>query len=58
MTPELVLERMQKLFGEDKLVNPEHYPKVFQHQINMAKWLLTVESQSQAVVVPDQEIST
>lgn len=58
MTPEAVLERMIKLFGEDKLVNPEHYPKVFQHQIMMAKWLLELETKSSEVVIQDPEIST
>lgn len=58
MTPEAVLERMIKLFGEDKLVNPEHYPKVFQHQISVAKWLLELETKSSEVVLQDEKIST
>jgi len=58
VTPEAVLERMIKLFGEDKLVNPEHYPKVFHHQISMAKWLLELETKSSEVLVQDEKIST
>lgn len=55
MTPELVLERMIKLFGEENLVDPEHQPQVFKHQINMAKWLLELESRSTEVVVKQEE---
>jgi len=39
-SPEQVLEKMLEVYGEENLVNPEHYPKVFKHQIFLAKWLL------------------
>lgn len=46
MTPEQVLAKMIALFGEDNLVNPEHQPKVFKHQVNLAKWLIELETKS------------
>lgn len=37
-----VQKKMQELFGE-KVVNPDHQPKVFEYQVGLARWLVTQE---------------
>lgn len=53
ITVEQVQEKMIELFG-DKVVNPEHYPKQFEYQVKLAKWMLQTEpSTNQVVVKPE-----
>lgn len=44
ITPEAVLEKMKQIFGEEKFANPDIYPKLFQYQVKLAKWLLHLEA--------------
>ena len=37
-----VKKKMQELFGE-KVANPEHLPKVFEYQVELARWMVTQE---------------
>lgn len=55
MTPEAVLEQMIKIYGEENLANPEHYPKVFQSQVNLAKWLISLQPSTEVAVAPKAE---
>lgn len=55
MTPEQVLEKMQSLIGEENFANPEHYPKVFEHQVKMAKWILELEEKAKQSQVMEQK---
>ena len=49
MTPEQVLEKMCSIYGEGNFADPEHYPKVFKHQLELAKWILSLESKKDSV---------
>lgn len=44
--PQLVIDKMLEVFGEDRIVNAEHYPKVFEYQVKLAKWLVNLDSSS------------
>lgn len=56
MTPEQVLEKMMQLYGsEANFANPEHYPKVFKHQVELAKWILSLEPPKSTELVVEQE---
>ena len=57
VTIEQVQEKMIELFG-DKVANPEHYPKQFEYQIKLAKWMLSQSSHETQVILTDEEKST
>lgn len=52
--PQLVIEEMLKIFGEDKIVHPEHQPRLFEYQVRLAKWVVDMNNNS---VIVKQEIS-
>lgn len=51
VTIEQVQEKMIELFG-DRIVNPEHWPRQFEYQVKLARWML------QPHIQPPTEIST
>lgn len=51
--PQLVIDEMLKIFGEERIAHPEHQPKVFDFQMKFAKYMVDV---SNNIVPVKQEI--
>lgn len=46
---QLVIDEMIKIFGEDRIANPEHQPKIFEYQFNLAKWMIKLNNNTMPV---------
>ena len=56
MTPEQVLEKMLEIYGsEQALANPEHYPRTFKHQVDLAKWILSLPKTEQPDTIEGEQ---
>lgn len=42
--PQLVIDEMLKIFGEEKIAHPEHQPRVFDFQMKFAKYIVDVNN--------------
>lgn len=46
-----LIAKMQEMFGEDGVANPEHFPKVFEYQVKLAEWMLEGSKNSDLTVI-------
>ena len=59
IVPQLVIDKMLEVFGEDRIVHPEHQPKVFEYQFKLAKWLVNLDNKpKEEIIDSNQEKST